>query len=116
MVASAGIIVSKTTPAILTHSPVGVAVDTYDFDGNPAKIFLVQMSAFRLAGTSHYAYLTMADGTVVQLLQLGGAGAADGEVITESIVPCLTVPAGTVLTWNHGASFWNLLVLFELKG
>jgi hypothetical protein len=114
MVASAGIKVSGTVPKVLTHQPVGAAVDTYDFDGSPAKIYLIQMSCFRKTGVSHRCYLTMQDGTVIQLLQLGG-GTPEDVVLTECVTPCLTVPAGTVFTWDHAASFYSLLMTFDLQ-
>ena len=120
MVATNGILIKgPTSPSILFHAPVGVATDSYDFDGNSAKIYQIRISAFRTASTSHYVYLTIPGFGTVSLLDVGGQTVAnpliDGEIIQAQINPCLTVPAGAVIYWNHAAGFYNFLMTFELK-
>lgn len=118
MVASNGILIFKTKPHVLGHAPLGAATDTYDFDGKPARIYKVKLAAFRTASTSHYVYLTVPGANAVTLCAVGGqtaASGADGEVITDECNMCLDVPAGTVISWNHGASCWYFLLMYELK-
>lgn len=115
MVASAGILTIKTKPQLLFHAPIGSATQTYDFDGKAARIKRLKIVNFRAASTSSYAYITI-NGVSVTLVATGGQTAAagnDGETISDEWKGCLTVPAGTVLSWNY-TSCWFFLCEFEL--
>jgi hypothetical protein len=118
MVASNGILIFKTKPAVLGHAPIGVATDTYDFDGKKARIYKVKIQAYRTASTSHFVTLTVPGTNPIYIAGIGGQTAAnagiDGELLTDEINMCLDVPAGTVISWNHAASFMFFLLVYEL--
>lgn len=103
---------------MLTHTAGGAVVNTYDFDGRPARIYKIRQSMTREPGLWVNADITVPGSPIQRLLTLTGENVAtgtDGETLTGELNMCLDVPAGTVLQWDSQAGSY-LLVLFELMG